>query len=135
MIVIQVAAGVILNNKKSHVYVTKRKSYQDLAGLWEFPGGKVKEGESIKDALKRELLEEVGIVVKKATEFVKLDFDYPDKKVKLSFYIVDQYLNTPSAQEFQEIVCIEIKNLKNLKMPIANKCVIEKLVCQYRLTG
>ena len=130
MIVIEVSVGVILNDEKTHVYVTKRKKNQHLAGLWEFPGGKIEAGETAFDAIKRELLQEVDIIVKKATYLDSFVFKYPDKKVDLHFYVIDKYLNTPQPQEGQEMMCIEISKLKALAMPEANTYVIDQLLAQ-----
>lgn len=58
--IVQVATGVVLN-KKGQVLVGKRAAHKPLAGFWEFPGGKIEEGEGVTEAFFRELFEEAGI--------------------------------------------------------------------------
>jgi 8-oxo-dGTP diphosphatase len=57
-----------------------------MAGLWEFPGGKVDAGESDGDCLKREIKEELGIDIFPLDMIFKLEHKYPEKKVELRFY-------------------------------------------------
>lgn len=79
-----VAAAVIVHEGK--VLLTKRRTDQHLAGMWEFPGGKLEPDESPEDALVRECREECGIDVA-VHEVVDVSFHrYPDKAVLLLFY-------------------------------------------------
>jgi len=81
---ILVAAGVLFSEGK--VLVTQRKAGTHLAGAWEFPGGKVEEGEDPRQALERELREELGIE-SEAGEILDVTFHrYPEKAVLLLFF-------------------------------------------------
>ncbi len=81
---ILVAAGVLFEGGK--VLVTQRKAGTHLAGAWEFPGGKVEEGEDPRQALERELHEELGVSAE-AGEILDVSFHrYPEKAVLLLFF-------------------------------------------------
>jgi 8-oxo-dGTP diphosphatase len=79
-----VSAGVVIENGR--VLLTQRKAGTHLAGAWEFPGGKVKSGEDPKDALTRELAEELGIDTS-VHEILEVTYHrYPERAVLLLFY-------------------------------------------------
>jgi 8-oxo-dGTP diphosphatase len=79
-----VAAGIVFDDDK--VLVTQRKAGSHLAGAWEFPGGKVEPGEDPREALARELAEEIGVDAV-AGDIVEVTFHrYPEKAVLLLFY-------------------------------------------------
>jgi 8-oxo-dGTP diphosphatase len=81
---IVVSAGVLIEHGR--VLLTQRKAGSHLAGAWEFPGGKVEPGEDPRDALTRELLEELGIETA-VHEVIDVTFHrYPERAVLLLFY-------------------------------------------------
>ncbi len=91
-----VAAGVIRRPGEPHVLLTQRLPTAHLAGKWEFPGGKLEAGESPTDALRRECLEECGIVVTPG-DILEVTFHaYPTKDVLLLFY--DAWLHEGAVQ-------------------------------------
>jgi len=71
--------------------------------LWEFPGGKVENGESAQMALARELAEELGISDLEIAHFQTLDHDYPDIRVSIEFFIVTAWQGTPTGIEGQQL--------------------------------
>ena len=83
---IHVAAGVILNSE-GQILLALRPKDKHKGGLWEFPGGKVEAGESVQQALARELLEEVSLTVVEAAPFLIIDHDYGDKQVTLDVWL------------------------------------------------
>ena len=74
-----------------------------MQDFWEFPGGKLAEGESAKDALRRELGEELGIEITSCEHFHRLEHDYPDMRVVIDFFLVRKWLGTPSGVEGQAV--------------------------------
>ncbi|BCE00639.1 8-oxo-dGTP diphosphatase MutT [Marinicellulosiphila megalodicopiae] len=122
---ISVAVGVIVSNKQ--VYLTYRNATQHQGDKWEFPGGKFELGETGKDALKRELFEEVGIIVKQAQPLTQITHDYGDKSVLLDVYIVDEFENEPKGKEGQHGKWLDIKKLDPLAFPKANIEIIKML--------
>ena len=80
----RVAAG-ILRDRSGRVLIAERTGDHLFAGLWEFPGGKLKEGEESLSALSRELGEELGIEIVDQALFMSLEHDYPDRSVSIDF--------------------------------------------------
>jgi len=72
-----------------------------MAGRWEFPGGKVATGESERDALVRELREELGVNVTECRPFMRLSHEYDDRIVELSMWLVDAFVGEPTGLDGQ----------------------------------
>ena len=122
---IQVAAAVIFQN--GQFLLSKRKDDQHQGGKWEFPGGKIDEGESIEQALSRELKEELDIEVTEQAEFMALDFEYPEKKVSLYFQLVTDFNGKEHGVEGQMVNWFSYQEMQQLTFPDANKPVLEKI--------
>ncbi len=99
---IRVVAG-ILRDDNGRVLIAERIGDQAFAGLWEFPGGKIKDGEESLSALKREIDEELGIEILQPTLFMSLDHDYPDRSVAIDFYLINDWSNTPEGRDGQAL--------------------------------
>jgi 8-oxo-dGTP diphosphatase len=82
--VIQVIAAVII--KDGQCLITRRAPGQNLAGLWEFPGGKLEPGETAEDCLKRELCEELSIKISVGQFIAESRFGYPSGSIHLLAY-------------------------------------------------
>ena len=120
------AVGVI-RSADEKVLLAQRQSGQHLAGFWEFPGGKLEKGESGLEALQRELKEELGIDVDSAEYLFDIEYDYPEKAVKLINYIVDDFEGEPVGAENQRLKWVDKKDLRNYKLPPANVAIVEYL--------
>lgn len=120
---IHVAAGVILDGT-GQVLLALRPKDKHKGGLWEFPGGKVEAGESVRDALARELLEEINLVVDEASPFLVIDHDYGDKQVMLDVWHVSRFSGTPHGSEGQEIAWVKIADLDRYQFPEANAGIV-----------
>ena len=81
--IVTVAVGV-LKDPERRVLVTRRAPHAHQGGLWEFPGGKLEPGESVLEALARELWEELGIEIEGSEPLLSVEHDYGDKRVRLS---------------------------------------------------
>jgi 8-oxo-dGTP diphosphatase len=102
---IDVVAAIIYN-ADDQLLITKRPEGFHLAGLWEFPGGKVEDGEAQKDALAREIKEETGLDVIVDDLFWEEVADYPMKRVNLFFY------HCALDGDNQKVQCLEIADFK-----------------------
>lgn len=127
--VIHVAVGVILGEDDT-ILIAKRPQHLDQGGKWEFPGGKVEPQESIKQALFRELKEELGINVIESKALMKISFDYPEKTVLLDIHTVMDFSGTPAGLEGQSILWVRRDQLGKFDFPAANLAIVEKLLIQ-----
>jgi 8-oxo-dGTP diphosphatase len=87
---IPVACGVLVNGR-GEVLIAQRPAGKIAAGLWEFPGGKIETGESARQALERELREELGIALRRAQPLIRFRHEYSDRSVILHTWRVDGY--------------------------------------------
>lgn len=83
-IAVDVAVGVLINGDRDFL-LTSRPPGKAYAGYWEFPGGKLEQGESVEQALRRELQEEIGLNIDSAQPWRELLVDYPHALVRLHF--------------------------------------------------
>lgn len=121
---IHVAVAVIVNDLQQ-VLITRRHQHQHQGNLWEFPGGKCEPGEQVLDALKREILEEVGLSVISAEPLLKVPFDYGDRQVLLDVWRVSEYLGQAQAREGQAMQWCALNMLDDYDFPAANLAIIE----------
>lgn len=129
---IEIAAGIIVN-QEGLIFITRRQKSSHLAGLWEFPGGKVEtvNEEGPEQALNRELWEEVGIEALRAEPLRTLEYDYPDRSLTLHFFIVDRWKGQPESCEGQESRWLPASELIADEFPEANRPVIEDIRRRY----
>jgi 8-oxo-dGTP diphosphatase len=123
-----VAAALI--DADDRVLIAQRPDGKQLAGLWEFPGGKIDAGERPETALIRELREELGIVVKPAC-LAPLTFAshaYEDFHLLMPLYICRRWEGFVQAREGQALKWVRAKDLRNYPMPPADEPLIAHLV-------
>lgn len=120
---IQVAVGIV-SNKEGKLLIAKRLDHWLGAGFWEFPGGKIEPKESNEMALKRELMEEVGVDVQKCHPLIRLSYEYPERKVVLHAWNVTSFTGIASGLEGQEIRWCYPHELNNINMLPANRAIV-----------
>ena len=128
---IHVAAGVILNSE-GQILLALRPKDKHKGGLWDFPGGKVEAGESVLQALARELLEEVSLTVVEAAPFLIIDHDYGDKQVTLDVWLVTKHSGEPHGREGQAIAWVGVAELDKYQFPEANTAIVTALGARFR---
>ncbi|QBF28345.1 Nudix family hydrolase [Pseudomonas tructae] len=132
---VHVAAAVI-RGSDGRVLIARRADKQHQGGLWEFPGGKVEDGEAIEAALGRELQEELGIVVTAARPLIKVKHDYPDKQVLLDVWEVNGFTGEPHGAEGQPLAWVSARELPQYEFPAANQPIVAaaRLPAEYLIT-
>lgn len=124
---ILVAVGLVVN-AHGQVLMAQRHLHQHQGGCWEFPGGKVEPGETVVQALSRELKEEIGIDVQEHQPCVDVSHDYPDKRVLLSVHWVSKYLGEPKSLESQPLRWVPITRLQDYQVPMANQAIVAHII-------
>ena len=121
-----VAVGVI-ENAQGEIFICQRNAQQHQANKWEFPGGKVETGETVAQALARELAEEVGITVQACEPLMQIEHDYGDKQVVLAIRKVTAFTGEPHGLEGQPSRWVPVDELSQYDFPDANGPIVEKL--------
>jgi 8-oxo-dGTP diphosphatase len=123
-------AAAALVDADHRVLIAKRPEGKAMAGLWEFPGGKVETGERPEEALLRELREELGVETQSAC-LAPLTFAshaYDDFHLLMPLYVIRRWQGTPSAREGQELAWVRPNRLRDFPMPEADGPLIAPLI-------
>lgn len=123
---LHVAAG-ILRDPNGRVLIAERLCDGPFDGLWEFPGGKIAQGENAEQALVRELAEELGVTLKQYQHFKSLEHSYPDREVSIDFFLVDAWLNEPEGLEGQKLRWVDSASLNPKELLPADLPVVTAL--------
>lgn len=127
-LVLVVAAALV--DADGRVLIAQRPEGKKLAGLWEFPGGKVEAGESPEATLVRELREELGIETKSAC-LAPLTFAshaYEDWHLLMPLYVCRRFEGIPQGREGQSLKWVRAKELRQYPMPPADLPLIAPLI-------
>ena len=103
---VEVAAAILLRD--GEFLLAQRPPGKVYAGYWEFPGGKVEPGESLRQALQREVHEELGIVIDQAWPWLSREFSYPHAEVRLKFFRVTSWQGEIVLSEHSGLVWVKI---------------------------
>jgi 8-oxo-dGTP diphosphatase len=122
-----VAAAVLI--EKGRVLLTQRKKGTHLAGAWEFPGGKVEPGEDPRDALVRELREEIGMDVSVGDPVEVTFHEYPEKSVLLLFFAVKRRDGSPDPRpiDVAAVKWAAVDELDDAQFPAADVSILTKV--------
>jgi 8-oxo-dGTP diphosphatase len=122
----RVVAALITRDGK--LLVCQRTRHQTMPLKWEFPGGKIEEGEQPRDALRRELDEELGIQATIGDELARIQHEYPNGgMVELRFYIVREYKGELENRIFKEIQWAVPKDLPKFDFLEADLTLVKDL--------
>ena len=122
-------AAVVLVDTDGRVLLAQRPEGKQMAGLWEFPGGKVDPGETPEAALIRELREELGIDVAASclAPFTFASHAYPDFHLLMPLYVCRKWSGIPSAREGQRLAWVWPARLADYPMPPADTPLVAAL--------
>ena len=98
---IDVAVGILISPDK-HLLLTSRPEGKPMAGYWEFPGGKLEQGETVENALRRELHEELGITIDTPQIWKVTEHDYPHNLVRLHWCKIHNWTGALQMRENQQ---------------------------------
>jgi len=121
-----VAVGVLID-ERHRVLVAKRTATSHQGGLWEFPGGKIEQGETAYLALCREFQEEISVTITTASPLLKVKHAYADKIVELEVWRIESYSGDVRGNEGQDIKWVNIDSLHASAFPEANRRIINTL--------
>ena len=125
--VVEVVAGAI-TDARGRILLARRTEGRDLAGLWEFPGGKREPGESPEAALARELHEELGIAVEIGAPLIAVPQQYPHKRLRLDVRRISAWRGTPKGLDGQALAWVPPHKLASYAMPPADRPVVAALL-------
>ena len=122
-------AACALVDTDGRVLLAERPAGKTMAGLWEFPGGKVEAGERLEDTLIRELKEELGIVVSEPclAPLTFASYSYPDFHLLMPLYVCRRWEGTVAAREGQRLAWVRPNRLRDYKMPPADEPLVAHL--------
>jgi ADP-ribose pyrophosphatase len=120
-----VAAAIIRKNKS--VLLARRSAGQKLAGFWEFPGGKVENGETAEECLARELVEELGILTRIGKKCAESLHQYEHGNFRLVAYLVDCIGGEPRPSVHDRLEWVKIDDLKRYQLLPADIPILESL--------
>ena len=126
-----IGVGVVLN-AAGQVLIDQRLEEGLLGGMWEFPGGKQEEGETIETCIARELKEELGIAVTVGAELITVDHAYSHKKLRFVVHLCDWVSGEPQLLACQQVRWVLPDDLGNYAFPAANARIIEALLGRVR---
>lgn len=121
-----VVAAIIRREK--NVLLGLRPESGTLAGLWEFPGGKIELGEQPEDALARELKEELGIEAEIGPLRLAASHNYGEVGVLLLFYEINYWKGQPQPAHHSELKWVAVDDIHKLPLPDANRNVLDRIV-------
>ena len=122
----QIGVAVICNDQ-GKILIDRRLDKGDMAGLWEFPGGKIEPGETVEDCVIREIKEEINLDVRVGDRLMFIEHDYPKFKVSLHVYWCKYISGEPQALECQEIRWVKPEALNDFQFPEANQAIIDAI--------
>ena len=109
------------------ILVARRAESQHLPGAWEFPGGRIEEGEGPADAALRELREETGLAAASATSLLVFVHDYPERRLRFHAFVVTDATGEVATDGGRDFAWVQPSSLDELTMPEANRAILRAL--------
>jgi 8-oxo-dGTP diphosphatase len=116
-----------LYDSQGRVLITERPPGKHLSGRWEFPGGKINTGETERQALTRELAEELGVAMRCGRPLLHVSHDYDDRRVEISLWIVEDFIGEPTGLDGQVLKWVWPDKLCDEDMLAADVPFVEAL--------
>ncbi|VDG96541.1 CTP pyrophosphohydrolase [Lysinibacillus sphaericus] len=122
--------GAIIENEKAEILAALRSPEMTLPNYWEFPGGKIEPGESKREALKREIVEELSCTIDVLEQVEDTTYEYEKFIVRLETFMAKVIEGVPKLSEHAELKWVSREELGNLNWAPADVPAIEVLVKQ-----
>ena len=120
--------GAVITNEKGEILCALRSQHMSLPGMWEFPGGKIEQGETPEESLVREIREELGCEIK-VGDFISDDvYEYPTVAVRLITYFAKVISGTPVPKEHEKLEWVSEADLMKLEWAPADVPTVNKLM-------
>lgn len=131
--VMHVMAGLLID-AEGRVLLAQRPAGKHLAGMWEFPGGKLESGETPLAALARELQEELGIRMRRAEPLIRVPWQYGEQELLLDAWRVDRWEGVPRSLEGQALQWLPPAQIDPLLLTPADQPILRALLRTNQLT-
>jgi mutator protein MutT len=131
---VHVVAGVLVD-ASDRVLLAQRPQAKHLAGGWEFPGGKIENGETRLEGLSRELAEEIGVTLHAAHPLIRVRHAYPGRDIDLDVWMVTQYSGEPHGLEGQPLRWCPRAELPQAQLIPADRPVVTALMLPEVITA
>jgi 8-oxo-dGTP diphosphatase len=128
---VSVVAGALFD-AQGRVLIAQRPPGKALAGRWEFPGGKLDDGEEAFAGLARELREELGVAVAAAEPLIRYPHQYAERVVWLDMWVVTEWSGEPRGLDGQAIKWVHLRGLPGEDILEADQPIIEALLASAR---
>jgi mutator protein MutT len=122
-----IGVGVVWDRDHQHILIDRRLPEGELAGYWEFPGGKIEANEDAAACIKRELLEELAITVEVGDRLITIDHEYQTLRVNLIVHHCLHVAGEPQAIACSEFRWVTIDELDTYQLPAANYQIVQAL--------
>jgi len=119
-----IVAGIVWSGDGERILIARRHLEDEHGGLWEFPGGRVEEGERLEEALTRELKEELGITVEVLAPLVRIKHTYPESRIALHAFHCRHISGNPSAIDCADWAWVSISELLSYRFSPPDSRVI-----------
>lgn len=117
----------VIRNRQGKILIDRRLNQGEMAGLWEFPGGKVEPQETVRECIKREIKEELDIEIKVGDRLVTIAHTYDKFKVTLFVHECEHLSGEPRPIECQEVRWVNAVEMERYEFPQANSQIINIL--------
>lgn len=121
--------GCAIIRRKNQLLIAQRCLDDHWGGYWEFPGGKKECEETLENCLIREVEEELGVAIRPVKLLQQVDHAYPERTLRLFFYLCDWVSGEPGKKECHDFCWTEPVGLRQFKFPPADDGIIEELIC------
>ena len=123
---IHVVAAILWHPERSDRFlIAQRQKGKHLEDYWEFPGGKLEAGETPWPALKREIVEEIGVDLIDGSPFIRVYHRYPERNVLLDTWLVQGFHGEVTACEQQALKWIAVDEIENYRFPPADLPILD----------